>query len=178
MWHLGKVHGLWVIDPIDGTTNFANGIPSSAWPWPISSITRPRSGGFTTRHRRSLLRRPRRRRLAQRPGAARCAARPHASGRRRRRRLQAHQPPPRRRTGGAPAVLLPAQFRLQRPRWCYVAARSARRLSPRRPDVVGLRRRSPDPRRRRAALQHPGRHALTAGPAIKRSVIAAASPPV
>ena len=26
MWHQGQ-HGLWVIDPIDGTTNFANGIP-------------------------------------------------------------------------------------------------------------------------------------------------------
>ena len=26
VWHAG-VHGLWVIDPIDGTTNFANGIP-------------------------------------------------------------------------------------------------------------------------------------------------------
>ena len=26
VWHLGK-GGLWVIDPIDGTTNFANGIP-------------------------------------------------------------------------------------------------------------------------------------------------------
>jgi 3'(2'), 5'-bisphosphate nucleotidase/myo-inositol-1(or 4)-monophosphatase len=26
VWHQG-MHGLWVIDPIDGTTNFANGIP-------------------------------------------------------------------------------------------------------------------------------------------------------
>ena len=26
VWHQGQ-HGLWVIDPIDGTTNFANGIP-------------------------------------------------------------------------------------------------------------------------------------------------------
>lgn len=26
VWHQGK-DGLWVIDPIDGTTNFANGIP-------------------------------------------------------------------------------------------------------------------------------------------------------
>ena len=74
-------HNRWIVDPLDGTTNFLHGLPH----WAIS-IALEQHGEMTVRHRlrplaqRAVQRRAGPRRLCQRPAAAGVQAQRHAHG--------------------------------------------------------------------------------------------------
>jgi hypothetical protein len=45
----------WVFDPLDGTTNYAHGLPSIVRRWPSSTTARPSSERSSIPHGRSSL---------------------------------------------------------------------------------------------------------------------------
>ncbi len=148
-WDEGQ-EGLWCIDPIDGTTNFINGIP-----WFAISLAWLKEGRtrlavtynpitdemFYAREGHGAYLNGRRLPLRQvTPDITRAVADvdfkriPKGPGRPHRRR---------------PALLLTAQFRLLDPGVVQPGSRPPRPLPAWRPDAVGLRSGQPDPARSR-----------------------------
>ena len=137
---------VWCIDPIDGTTNFVNGLPVFAVSIALLRERKPRLGHhLQPHHQRTVLCLGGRWRLRERqapapapggrqpgPGGGQCGPETPAPGTGR---------PHRHGT----ALLLPAQLRQQRPGVVPGGRGPHRRGGARRPDAVGLRRRLPDP---------------------------------
>jgi hypothetical protein len=154
LWDEGA-EGLWVVDPIDGTTNFVAGLPFFAISVAYFIGGRAAIGVVYDPATREMF-------AASRGGGAtmnglKLPLRPPAADLRvrRRRRLQAHPEEAGRRPRHAAALLFPAQLRLQHPRMGLRRRRPPRPAAARRPEAVGLRRRTPDPRRGRRTHVHP-----------------------
>ena len=171
--------GLWCVDPLDGTSNFATGIPYFAVSLALL-IDGQQELGLVYDPVRDECFMARRGKGAWLNDMA----------------LGAHEPPPPdalrrcmasvdfkrlqraagRATGGVAALRFAAQFRRQQPRMVLARGRPLPSLSARRAEAVGLRRRQPDPGRgRRHGLHARGRKVFSYG--LKpRSVVAAATP--
>jgi myo-inositol-1(or 4)-monophosphatase len=176
VWALGD-EGFWCVDPIDGTSNFVNGLPFFA----ISvALIRDRKsvlgvvydpsadeafyaiegqGAFMNGERLPLKTPP--------TGVAPLHGR---------HRAEAHRPHPGRAPRLRASVQFPAQPGRQHPGLVLYGRRAHAHLSAWRPETLGLRRRLPDPARGRRRGLFPRRRAFLSEDPWCRSVLAALTP--